>query len=235
MNLPTRDRSIVRAVARFGQLSTGHVRAVFFSGLSNTPCDRALYRLTKRKVLARIERPLAGGNRGGSGQYIYQLGPLGWKLCRGDSRYAPYRAVNYHMLAIADVFVALKHLEHEGRYQVTGYETEPDTWLTVGGVELRPDLYVELADAAARRVIQWWLEVDMGTERPKQLKEKMSRYYHAYQYADEQTMPIFPLVVFLVPDKERLQDIRWIISREPEDSRHLFTTCLRESYPQALL
>ena len=235
MFMTDRDRRIVLAVGRFGQLKTGHVRSLFFDALSSTPSDRALLRLTKRRYLARIERPLAGGNKGGSGQYVYQLGSEGWKLCRRETRYWPYRAVNAHMLAIADVFVSLKTLEAEGRYQVSGFATEPDTWMTVAGADLRPDLHVELVDSELRRSLDWWLEVDMGTERQKQLSDKMSRYYHAWQYSTEDDMFSFPRTVFLVPDDERVKELRWLISRLPEEARILFDVKLMSEFPKALL
>lgn len=223
------------AVGRFGQLATSHVKAVFFKDVSNTPCDRALVRLVRRRYLARIERRIVGGSGAGSGQYVYQLGPEGWKLCRKETRYWPYRAINYHMLAVADAYVALKELEHEGRYKVVGFSTEPDTWMTVAGAELRPDLFVEVADMEMRRSLAWWVEVDMGTERQKQLKDKMARYYHAWQHSGEGEMSIFPLIVFLVPDRERLDELSWIIGRGAEEAQTLFNVALMNNFPQALL
>lgn len=236
MFMTDRDRQIILAVERFGQLTTGHIRGLFFKGLSNTPSDRALLRLTQRKYLARIERPLAGGNKGGSGQYVYQLGSKGWTdVCRIEKRYWPYRATNPHMLAIADAFLALKALEEEGRYAVAGFETEPDTWLTVAGAELRPDLYVEIADPVNRQLHSWWVEVDMGTERKKQLGDKMARYYHVWEHSEESTLPTFPLVVFLVPDEQRAQELRWLIGRGKADAQQLFRVELMTTFPRSLL
>lgn len=230
-----RDRQIVLAVGRLKQVSTGHVRSLFFDGLSDKPSKRALLRLTQRKYLARIERRLVGGNRGGSGQYVYQLGAEGWKLCRREGKYWPFRAVNYHTLAVADMFVAIRQLERESRYRVVGFSTEPDTWMTIAGAELRPDLYVELADEHMQRSLSWWLEVDMGTERQKQLRDKMANYWHAWQHAEEETMTTFPLVVFLVPDEERAQEVRWLIARGAEEAQQLFDVRLLADFPASLL
>lgn len=139
------------------------------------------------------------------------------------------------MLAVADVFVALKRLEADGHYKVLGFATEPDTWTEMAGVELRPDLYVEVGDQVQRKRISWWLEIDMGTERQKQIKDKLARYYHAWQHVDEDVIATFPLVVFLVPDEERVSELRWLISHGQGEARQLFRVERRESFPQSLL
>ena len=50
-----------------------------------------------------------------------------------------------------------------------------------------------------------WVEADLATERQKQLADKMSRYYYAWQHSDETELEAFPLVLFLVPDDMRLE------------------------------
>ncbi|MFM9793322.1 replication-relaxation family protein [Streptomyces turgidiscabies] len=233
MFLIDRDAQIVHAVNAFGQLTSGHVRALFFKGLSDTPADRRLRILTDRKYLARLERPNPGGNKGGRGQFIYQLGPMGWKLCRGDSRYWPYRAVNPHTLSIASAYVAIKSLEQGGRFEVTRYATEPKNWRTIGGVELRPDLYVEVVDHQRQQSYAWWVEVDMGTERKAQIKEKLERYYHAWEHSADSGFETWPLVVFLVPDVERQDELQRLIRQGTEDAQALFEVRLSNEFPPA--
>jgi hypothetical protein len=85
---------------------------------------------------------MAGGARGGSGQYVYSLGRRGfYQYFEGG--YSAARSVNYHTLAIVDCFVTLRRLEREGAFKVLAMSTEPDCWAVIGGVELKPDLYVE--------------------------------------------------------------------------------------------
>lgn len=226
-----RDRQIVLSVSRFEQLAAGHIQTVHFSGLASaTPFYDAMKRLVDRKYLARIERRTIGGNGAGSGQYVYQLGSKGWALARREGRYWPFRAINYHMLAIADVYVALKQSERAGDVVLRGISTEPDTWLTLGGVEVRPDLLVELDVPSKRATLRAWVEVDLGTERQKQIKAMLSRYVHIWQNSTEQV----PLVLFLVPDVEREAELKWIIESGFAESSALFRVMQLEGFPGSL-
>lgn len=218
-----RDRQIVLTVGRFGQLTTEHLASLHFHGItSRTPLDRALKRLVERRYLARIERRMVGGTGAGSGQYVYQLGSAGWTLVGRLGRYYPYRAINYHTLAIADAYIELLELERSGRIEIAGLLTEPDSWRTIAGVELRPDLYVEVYKHFPERTLALWLEVDMGTERPKQIKDKLAMYWHAYENSDETTMPPDSVVAFLSPDEERAKALRWIIGQGDPEAQRLF-------------
>lgn len=147
----------------------------------------------------------------------------------------PYRSVHYHTLAIADAFIGLKRLEREGTIEVIGVATEPDTWRVIAGADLRPDLYVELGIPSKRMSISLWIEIDMGTERQKQLKEKLARYWHAYQHATAEDMAVYPRVLFLVPDDERLKEINWLINSGPEEARELFRVQKQDCFPQLLM
>jgi hypothetical protein len=223
MLMHDRDRQVVLSVGRFGQLTSSQILDIHFSDLaSSTPMYRALDRLTSKRFLTRVERRMVGGNGAGSGQYVYQLGSAGWTLSGRQTRYWPFRSVNYHTLGIADAYIELLKLEREGRLEINGFTTEPDTWLTVGGAELRPDLHVELADIHRRRDVSLWIEIDLGTERQKAIKDKLARYWHAYQHADEGTLPVFPIILFLAPDAARERELRWIIERGEPAAQRLF-------------
>lgn len=222
MNIDGRDRVVVQLVARFSQLASSHVADLEFSGLaSHTSCDRTLRRLTARGYLARIERRTVGGSRGGSGQYVYQLGRLGWAMYR-TGRYAPWRAINYHALGIADAYIALVKLERAGSLKIVGFSTEPDCWVTIGRRELKPDFYVELARPGVEGIIKLWLEYDTGSEGQRQIKEKFERYWNAYNEADDSEYPVFPLVVFVAVDDYRTQELRWLLEQGTKDARQLF-------------
>lgn len=223
MLIHDRDRQIVLSIGRFGQLTAGHVRTMHFHDLASlTPSYRALDRLVERKYLARIERRMVGGNGAGSGQYVYQLGSAGWALCQREGRYWPFRTVNYHTLAIVDTYVELLELERVGKIRIEGFATEPDSWLNIAGSDLRPDLHVELADLHRQRSLSLWIEIDLGTERQRAIKDKLARYYHAWQFADERQLSVFPLVLFLAPDDVRARELRWIIERGEEEAQKLF-------------
>jgi hypothetical protein len=237
-----RDRQIVLAVGRFRQLAAGHIQSLFFADAnSRTSCHRALQRLYQRKYLVRIERRIVGGSGAGSGQYVYALGQLGWRdVCRRTGKFQPQRTIHLHDLGIADAYVAIKQLEHSAALRVVGLSTEPDSWLKVEGTELRPDLHVEIQRPGSDQTRQWWLEIDTGSEGQAQLKEKMLGYYKAHdvtgQYEEEDAQGnvvtswvgprAFPRIVFIVPDVERMTEIKWLISRGPDDAAQLFDVVL---------
>lgn len=223
MLIQDRDRQIVLSVARFGQLTTTHIQNLHFHELaSSTPLKRSLARLLEQKLLQRIERRLAGGTGAGSGQYVYQLGSAGWSLARKEGRYWPFRAVNFHTLGIANAHIELLRLEREGRLQILGFTTEPDTHVVIAGADLRPDLFEDVAIPHAGKAMSLWIEIDMGTERATQLKDKLARYWHAFQNSDVTTMPVFPVILFIAPDDTRARELRWIIERGDKDAQELF-------------
>jgi Replication-relaxation len=228
-----RDQAIILTVGRFGQLASGHVRDLFFSNLSSdTPSKRRLHALTQQGYLCIVERRPIGGSGRGSGQAVYQLGSKGWDVCRREGKYWPFRSIDHHRLAIADAYVAIKRLEAEGRYEVGLLVTEPDTHQEIGGTKLTPDLHIELTDKALGHDHLWWLEIDMGTERQVQIKDKLARYWHAYEHIEADEMP---LVVFLAPDAERARDLRRWIEQGPAEAQQLFTVHLQDEFPTRLL
>lgn len=227
MKLSIRDQQIIAFVARFGQVTKQHVKAVVFAeNMSMTPCDRAMSRLVAQKLLARVEIRTVGGANGGSGQYVFQVGVAGWKLAETEGSFWLARSVKYHSLAIADVYCDIYR-----KLNIVTFDCEPDSWVKVNYVPLLPDLYLELdLGTLTRRV---WLEVDLGTERPKQLKEKMSRYFHAWSGASEKWNP-FPLVVWVVPDVKRRAELESIIKSEPAESQPMYRVTLYEDVVKTL-
>lgn len=229
-----RDRQIVQSVARFGQLATAHIASLHFAeAKSHTNMKLALQRLVNQKHLARIERRLVGGSGAGSGQYVYQLGSAGWRASGREGRYWPYRAVNYHTLAIADVYSELLSLQREGRIEIQGFTTEPESWTHIAGVDLRPDLFIEVEQKWNTQRLALWIEVDMGTERQKQIKEKLASYWHAYENAPE-SMSVFPRVLFLAPDDHRAKELRYIVEQGNEDAQALFFISTMASFTGVL-
>ena len=224
MTLPDRDRAIVTAVARFGQLSSAHIYELIFTETTQTPCDRALRRLVSNHYLSRIERRMVGGSKGGSGQYVYQLGRRGYFLFF-DGRYNPARAVNYHSLAIADSYVVMVQLARAGRLAISGVTHEPECWVTIDRQELRPDLFIEVVQR--EQPLKLWFEVDMGTEGARQIKDKLTRYWRAYNDASDTEWPVFPVVVFVAVDDERAKELAWYIGQGPDEAAALFRVTTR--------
>lgn len=226
--LSARDRTIIEYVGQFRQLTAGQLRTlVFAERASPTPCDRALKRLVERACLARLAR-LVGGDRGGSAQYVYQLGRAGWKLLGRHGDYWAPRAVNLHALAVADCAVALRKAERAKALVLNDFVTEPQCHRQVGDVLLTPDAYVELVHRG--QTLTSWLEVDRGTEHLDKIQDKCERYWKAF--TSGQWEGVFPYVLFVVSDERRAFAIQRVFRAGPAGAQRLFSVCTAREFPK---
>lgn len=224
----TRERAVVELVGRFRQVTAKQIAVEMFAGhASKTPLDRTLKRLVERRYLARLARPV-GGDGGGSAQYVYQLGRVGWRLLGKPGEYWPFRAANLHTLAIADCFVDLRMAEQAGQCVVLKFEPEPGS---PAHIELTPDASVEVGYRDRGVKVSAWLEVDRGTEHGATIKEKCVRYWRAYQQWQGE---VFPFVVFVVPDDQRAQQIQQVIASGPDQAQALFRVCRHSTLVAAM-
>jgi hypothetical protein len=239
MLVSTRDAQIIHEISQFGQLAAGHVDVLFFDkNTTNTPTNRVLARLVRDKYLAPIERRLVGGSGGGSGQNCYQLGSKGWQFMRREGRYWPFRSVSMHSIEIADAHVSLVQAERAGDFHIFDYETEPNTRVVIAGADLRPDYYFHAAIPSTESQVTVWLEIDRGTERRPQLKEKIDKYVHAFKHATYEDIETFPMIIFVVPDEERGKEIDRLIKAVPGalgEDKPIFLVQTKDSFPGALL
>lgn len=225
-NLLPRDLRVIQLVARFGQLSANHIRELLFSDVTAAPANRSLRRLTEAGYLHRIERRLVGGARGGSGQYVYELGNRGHYLLY-EGRYEPSRNVRFHALAIADTYVQLVRLERAGLIELVGLSTEPDCWYG----DVRPDMRVDLYRKRTESTLIRWIEVDMGTQSQRVLKDKLEAYWKAYSDAEADDWPEFPRIIFTVVDEPRAKELAWLIGQLKPERRELFIVTTFAMFP----
>lgn len=219
--LSSTSLKLVTLVGQFGQLSSLHLHhLVFPDAASRTSCDRALMRLVRDGFLMRVQHRMVGGNKGGSGQYVYQLGRRGHFMLRPEENYNPRRAIDYHSIAIADAYLALKQMDKAALISLDAVSTEPDCWVVIGSYELKPDLYVEITRAG--RTSKLWLEIDMGTESQRVIRDKLLRYWSAYNAADASDWPEFPMVLWVAIDDERARELMWVIKQGQPDQQALF-------------
>jgi len=223
--LSPRDAMVVRQVGRLGQMSTAHLRAALFHGVTQTPLDRSLSRLVRARYLLPVGRRVSSA-KGGAGSVVYQLGPRGWVMLEKPGRYWPYRSVNEHSLRAADVYVALLAAEREGHLKVLSFELEKP----VG--DARADVWLELGLVARRVRVPYCLEIDLGTERPSRIAEKCAAYWRAY---DTSTAETFPYIVFVVPDEWRRSEITRLIEKFDDKRRALYRVCLFDELVPELL
>lgn len=99
---------------------------------------------------------------------------------------------------------------------------------------MRPDLFLELGLVEARQRVVLWVEVDLGTERQKQIAEKVERYRYAYHHAGEFPLDVFPSVMFLATDDERVRELTQILRRVKNVPEGLVTVARLDSFPQVL-
>jgi hypothetical protein len=219
MELSVRDQQVIRLVAHFQQLSTSHIAVVIFGERSATPVDRSLHRLVEQKYLVRIGRRSSNPLKGGAGAHVYQLGPRGWWWTKKPGRFFK-RAVSEHTLKMADVYAELVLAERAGVIKLI-HESEWHVLLEYPvAEEIRADIYTELGVYATKRRIHAYLEIDLGTERPRRIEEKLRGY--AKEYGSREG-GVWPYVLFIVPDGWRESEINRVIKRNAH--AHLFSVC----------
>ena len=215
-----RDRAIIAHLTRFPMATSRQLQRLFFAAnASSTPSHRVLARLVRDGYLVTVDRRLIGGAKGGAGMNVFTLGREGHRLARRGGTFRRKNAIDLHALAIGDVYVNLKELERAGAIELLDFESEPDSWRVVQGVNLEPDLFVDFARRSDGARLVAWLEVDMGTQHPARLNEKMDRYSQAARLANLADLPTFPVVVFTALDDERCDAIRRVIDRRGDDAR----------------
>lgn len=188
--LSPRDQLILNDLTRFKQMTATQVRRLHFR--EGTPAgrerrtSRVLARLTKWGLLTRLTRAV-GGYGGGSGSYIYQ--PAESKARTPDA----------HTLDITELYCRLVETG-----QPVIFDPEQWAYVQAGRYELKPDAFIEFNGT------QFFGEIDRGSEWRPQLTQKMRRYTQAFNNWSE---PVFPLVVWTVPDEDRARLLRGVIKK----------------------
>lgn len=239
-DLSKRDLAIIERVAELHLMSAQQLAVLHFpssehaSPLSSARAGRrVLERLTRDRLLVRLDRRL-GGVRGGSGSYIYGLGPVGHRLLeldRARPRYyrEPSRTFTEHTLAIGDVVVAITAAARAGRCELLSYSPEPSCWRTfsslAGRAILKPDLFLALGVGDFED--RFFIEVDRGTEHLPAILRKCHTYDAYYLTGREQAEHgVFPKVCLIAPDATRADRLAMSIvhDRQLEPSLFMVTT-----------
>lgn len=210
MELRPRDIDILNLVGQFSQLASTHLSELVFADRSHSVPDTVLGRLVRLGYLSRIGRR-ASGDKGGSGAYVYQLGRYGRALLGMEGRASP--TVNNHALMIADTYLELRRAEKSGVLAVKHWDVELPVPPAV-----RADLFAVLDIPAQQRTSSYFLEIDLGTERPVRIIEKLSGYWKAAQESNED---YFPYVVFVVNREARRTELRRIVTQLPADQQEM--------------
>lgn len=233
MKILARDAEVLRWISRFSMLTSKQIEGlVFRSSKSSTSFKNAIRRLLDDGLVVRINRRVPGGARGGSGQYVYRLSSLGWRILR-TGPYPNRRAVDYHALEVAGAYLRCLDAADDGWLRVHYTEIEDEAWRVSGSQQLRPDIYLELDNLEANRRQFFALEVDLGTENRPDIQDKVRRYESARE-ADDGTYQVFPRVVFLAPDTARVEQLRRWINEAYRGTEGLFVVTTFDEFPALL-
>lgn len=191
---------------------------------------RLLKRLHEQDVLFRLDR-LVGGKKFGSAAYTYGVGVVGQRLLGLQPRrpWTPRPSWLAHALKTSSVYVDLRIAEANKQLVLKTFESEPTCWRSYRGpgggiIDIKPDAYVvvEVGDYVDR----YFLEIDMATESPTTLKNKMDAYCAYWMsQTEQQRIGVFPLVLWLVPSEARAQVVRRVVARQGDAAQlHDVTT-----------
>lgn len=197
---------------------------------------RHLDSLREQRLVTALERRV-GGWQGGSAVTIWTLTTKGLRLLTGK-RTGRIRPHHYsttfleHLLAVAEVRVLLEETTHQTPGLEALVETEPRCWRTYLGsagmaTTLKPDL--ALGVTTTDFVDYYFVEVDRATENPGRVIRKCWQY-ETYRRtgAEQKQLGVFPLVVWVVPNLGRAEQLRQAISTEPKLPGQLFIVITHE-------
>lgn len=224
--MPERDHRVLELVAQHRFLTTHQIERFVFTGHSSAESAArtaryVLGRLEKNLLLTSLERRI-GGARSGSAARIWQLTAGAARLLKADGlsfrRHDPSQRFLAHCLAVADVHLVLLALK-QGDVHAVEASVEPDSWRTFTGPggerrSLQPDLAATVHATAYTE--RWFLEVDLGTESlPTQLRK--CEQYESYRNTgiEQDEHGAFPLVWWLMSDRERARRLNQTIQRTP--------------------
>ncbi len=240
--LSERDLAVLKTLLRVRFATSRQIQRVHvYDGtpLGNTRvAARILKRLADQRIITRLPRQV-GGVRAGSASMVLTLArPAIALLSRGTSpvRTPKLPGEQYigHALAVTELYVGLKELEREDKLTVKSFQVEPRRDVGVYGRQLlRPDANVKTH--IGQYAYYWFIEMDLGTERRPQLRQKLDAYTKYWARGREQHQTgVFPKVLFLVPDDSRKAVIDQLVQRLPIHHRRIFQVELIEHVMEVL-
>jgi Replication-relaxation len=237
--LTVRDFALLQRVAGLRFVSGAQLTRLCFAEGDDPLADartarRALLRLVRLDVLARLPRPV-GGVRAGSAGFVYHLGLAGQRLAmnrgllperRGRRSHSPGTLFVRHALQVAELHTRLTEGDRSRRFELLELVAEPACWRSNGGIggqraTLKPDSYVRLGVGAYEH--NYFVEIDRGTEGSRALVRQLQAYVGYHQSGREQTTHgVFPKVLWLALSDQRVGVIADCVQRLPRSSRELF-------------
>jgi hypothetical protein len=220
--LNDKDKKVLTSIRKCRYITTKHVQRLLFTD-AITPsvgiraANRNLNRLKRLELIDTLSRRV-GGVRAGSGSLIWHLTGIGERLLRLNSSRAlplkrffePSPHFLAHTLAVTECFVQLTEICIAPDLELVTAHIEPDCWRPYSykgkHVTLKPDLFA--ITICGEYEDRWFIEIDLHTEAPITVLEKCKRYFQYYRSGMEQKEhEIFPLTVWIVPNKARKESL----------------------------
>ncbi len=214
--LTARDRAIVETVARLHLVTGSQLVRLHWPDASDADlraARRTLVRLTRWRVLARLERRLGGLGRG-STSWTYALDTAGQRLLadeRGTAARRPHlpRPAQWqHALTVSEVYTLLAEATHGTAATIARWDGEPSSWRRYTGpfgepLLLKPDAFVELDHPNFSDL--FFLEIDTGSQSRPVIRSKLDAYRRYAASGIEQAAQggVFPRVYFLTTSEQR--------------------------------
>jgi Replication-relaxation len=239
VNLTDRRLAVLKRVSDLRFVSGSQLTRLHFAdspdpAINARAARRALLLLTRQGFLDRLPRPV-GGVRSGSAGFVYYLGPAGQRLAihrgwqperRGRRSSTPGTLFVSHTLQVAELHTRLVEADRSGRLELLELTGEPSCWRSKDGLagqrqSLKPDSYVRLGLGDYED--SYFIEVDRGTEGSRALERQLQLYLDYFKSGTEQAEHgVFPRVLWLAPDGQRVVAIETSVQRLPAPARELF-------------
>ena len=237
--LTEHDLAVLRRVSDLRFVSGSQLTRLHYAASDNPVVNaraarRALLRLVRLDVLARLPRPV-GGVRSGSAGFVYYLGVGGQRLAmtrgwqperRRRRSLTPGTLFLRHSLQVAELHTLLVECDRSRSIELLELDAEPACWRSyraAGGQRctLKPDSYARLGVGAFED--SYFFEIDRGTEGSRAVERQLRRYLAYYASGQEQAeRGVFPKALWLTTTAERVRVIEDCVRRLPGQSRELF-------------
>ncbi len=252
--LNDRDRGILRLLRQLRYMKTDQVQRIFFPRVISTPyaaaraTARNLTRLKNWSVITHLPNKIGRNGSHGSQGYFWYLTEAGNRLLdlgteqagKRKRALAPSPVFLRHTIAVTETYVQIMEIcRSEPELKLSRIEVEPECWRAYqkGGkiVSLRPDLYAKTI--SGEYFDHSFIEMDLDTEALQFVIDKCRRYHEYYlTEKEQQATGVFPLVLWIVPTKERKQKMIAAIKDAFGNRRvHIFLVITPEELHTVLL
>jgi len=230
--LTDRDRAILQTLATLHLVSGRQLLRIHWPDATDADaraCRRTLARLTRHRIIARLERRVGGLGRG-SEAWTYALDVAGLRLVRDGSARAPRlpgRTMWTHALAASEAYTTLiESLRGTGR-ELEVWQGEPSSWRRFpgvhGGTELvKPDAFLRVSGPDYTDI--FFLEIDTGSQSRPVIRRKLDAYRrYALTGLEQEREDVFPRVLFFTTEDTRVQTLVDLAGELPPALWSLFT------------